>query len=303
MTSNSKQVLVTGGTGFIGAPLVHQLCEQGHSVLVLTRQKSLKEKQSSGVRYINSLDEISDDDHIDAIINLAGESLAESRWTDQQKKKLVNSRLHTTRDLFACAQRLQHKPGVLINASAIGYYGPQGDARLDETAPPVDCFSHKLCEQWEAAAQEFETFGTRVCRLRFGVVFGPGGGAFSELRRSFDFGVASQFGDGKQWMSWVHRDDVIGVILYALQHTDIEGAINTTAPEPVTNAQFCEAMRSNKRTLIKLKLPAFVMRTLVGEMAEELLLTGQRVVPKKLNDAGYSFKYPDLQSALADLLS
>ncbi len=302
MSSNNMQILVTGGTGFIGTPLVGKLKEQGHSVLVLTRQESLKQKQPGNIRYINNLDEVSDDQHLDAIINLAGESLAESRWTDQQKQKLVNSRLHTTRDLFACAQRLQHKPEVLINASAIGYYGPQGDTKLDESAPTVDCFSHKLCEQWEAAAQQFEALGTRVCRLRFGVVFGPDGGAFSELRRSFDFGVASQFGDGEQWMSWVHRDDVVAVILYALQHADIEGAINTTAPEPVTNAQFCEAMRAKKRTLIKLKLPPFVMRTLVGEMAEELLLTGQRVVPKKLIDSGYSFKYPDLQSALERLL-
>ncbi len=303
MSSNKLQILVTGGTGFIGSPLVSMLQQQGHSVRVLTRQKSLKQQQPGNVRYINSLDEVNDDEHIDAIINLAGESLAESRWTDQQKKKLVNSRLHTTRDLFACAQRLQHKPDVLINASAIGYYGPQGDTRLDESAATVDCFSHKLCKQWEAAAQEFETLDMRVCRLRFGVVFGPGGGAFSELRRSFDFGVASQFGDGAQWMSWVHRDDVVGVIMYALQHADMDGAINTTAPEPVTNADFCKTMRANKRTLIKLKLPPFVMRTLVGEMAEELLLTGQRVVPKKLTDAGYSFKYPNLQSALDDLLN
>ncbi len=303
MSSNDMQILITGGTGFIGTPLVHALSKQGQRVLVLTRQQALTQKKSDSIRYINSLDEISDDEHLHAIINLAGESLAESRWTEQQKQNLINSRLHTTRDLFTCVQRLQHKPDVLINASAIGFYGPQGDTKLDESAATVDCFSHQLCQQWEAAAQQFETFGTRVCRLRFGVVFGPDGGAFSELRRSFDFGVASQFGDGKQWMSWVHRDDVIGVILYVLQHADIAGAINTTAPEPVTNAQFCAAMRTNKRTLIKLKLPAFVMRTLVGEMAEELLLTGQRVVPKKLVDSGYTFKYPDLQPALASLLA
>ncbi|MGI9292961.1 MAG: TIGR01777 family oxidoreductase [Pseudomonadales bacterium] len=302
MSNADIQVLVTGGTGFIGVPLVRALGEYGHRVLVLTRQQSLKQQSDSKARFITSLDEIDDDEQIDSIINLAGESLAARRWSAQQKEKLVSSRADTTHQLFRLAQRLQHKPAVLINGSAIGFYGPQGDQALDESAPPVASFSQQLCQQWEAAAQEFESLGMRVCILRLGIVLGPDGGPFTELRKSFDFGVASQFADGKQWMSWIHRDDVIAIILFALQHAEIEGPINTTAPEPVTNAQFCSAMQNNKRTFIKLNLPPFLLRTMVGEMADELLLTGQRVVPKKLLDSGYTFQYPDLHAALRNLL-
>lgn len=302
MAEVNPQILVTGGTGFIGVPLVQALCEQGYRVVVLTRQQSPKALRDTAVRCIHSLDEIDAAESIDAIINLAGESLAARRWSPQQKEILVSSRVDTTRELFACAQRLQQKPAALINASAIGYYGPQGDDPLDETGPTVQCFANELCEQWEAAAREFESLGTRVCVLRLGIVLGPDGGPFTELRKSFDFGVASQFANGEQWMSWIHRDDVVAIMLFALQNDELEGPVNTTAPEPVSNAQFCAAMQQNKRTLIQLKLPAFMLRALIGEMADELLLTGQRVIPKKLVDNGYVFKFPDLQSALQDLL-
>ncbi|MGI9285505.1 MAG: TIGR01777 family oxidoreductase [Pseudomonadales bacterium] len=301
MSNADIQVLVTGGTGFIGEPLVRVLVEQGYRVLVLTRQQTLKQSVKNSVRYINSLDEIGDDERIDSIINLAGESLAARRWSAQQKEILVSSRLDITQQLFNLAHRLAHKPAVLVNASAIGYYGPQGDQVLNESAQSVTSFSQQLCQQWEAAAQEFRNLGARVCMLRLGIVLGPDGGPFTELRKSFDFGVASQFADGKQWMSWIHRDDVIAAVLFTLQREEIEGAVNTTAPEPVTNAQFCAAMQNNKRTFIKLNLPAFLLSTIVGEMAEELLLSGQRVVPKKLLDNGYQFKYPELQAALGDL--
>lgn len=297
-----SQVLVTGGTGFIGVLLVRALDEHGYRVLVLTRQQTLKRQEQSSVRYINSLDEIGNDDQLDSIINLAGESLAARRWSAQQKEKLISSRLDMTRHLFSLAQRLQHKPAVLINASAIGFYGPQGDQALDESAPPVGSFSQQLCQQWETAAQEFASLGTRICILRLGIVLGQDGGPFTELRKSFDFGVASQFADGRQWMSWIHRDDVIGIILFALKHAELDGPINTTSPEPVTNAQFCTVMQQHKRTFLRLRLPAFLLRALVGEMADELLLTGQRVVPKKLTESGYTFKYPDLQAALKNLL-
>ncbi len=302
MANVDVRILVTGGTGFIGVPLVRALREQGYRVLVLTRQQALKQQSDSNVRFINSLDEIGNGERIESMVNLAGESLAARRWSAQQKAKLIGSRLDTTRELFSLAQRLQNKPAALVNASAIGYYGPQGDQSLDESAPPVASFSQQLCQQWEAAAQEFASLGTRVCLLRFGIVLGPDGGPFAELRKSFDWGVASQFADGKQWMSWIHRDDVIGIILFALQHADIEGPVNTTAPEPVTNAQFCAAMQNNKRTFLRVRLPAFLLRTMVGEMADELLLTGQRVVPKKLADSGYTFMYPALQGALRNLL-
>lgn len=302
MSNGDIQVLVTGGTGFIGEPLVRALQAHDYRVLVLTRQQAIKQRSNTKVRFVNSFDEIGDDERIDSLINLAGESLAARRWSAQQKNILVSSRLDMTQQLFVLAQRLTHKPAVLVNASAIGYYGPQGDQALDESAPTVASFSQQLCQQWEAAAQEFTTLGIRVCMLRLGIVLGPEGGPFAELRKSFDFGVGSQFGDGKQWMSWIHRDDVIAIILFALQQAQIEGPVNTTAPEPLTNAQFCAAMQNNKRTFVRLKLPAFLLRAIVGEMADELLFSGQRVVPKKLLDNGYEFKYPELQAALRNLL-
>lgn len=295
------KILITGGTGFIGSMLVERLCADGHSAVVLTRQTDLVD--SDTVQYVQDLAAIPDDAPFDAFINLAGESIAEGRWTTRRKRQLIDSRIETTRALRTLAQRLQQPPSTLLSASAVGYYGPQDDTPLDEASPTVDCFSHALCVDWEAEARAFEELGMRVCRLRLGVVLDTGGGAWEQLARSVQFGVATYLGSGQQWLSWVHREDVVAAIRFLLEQPEASGAFNVTAPKPVTNRAFCDALRDEKGAVITLPVPGTVMRLALGELADELLLTGQRVLPRKLEALGFQYRYPTLAEALPALLA
>ncbi|MDE1464709.1 TIGR01777 family oxidoreductase [Spartinivicinus poritis] len=300
--NDKKKFLITGGTGFIGKPLVQTLIDQGHEVIVLTRNIASGAKGIQGkVTYITALDYVSDKDQIDVIINLAGEPLAGSRWNKKKKAGFLSSRLNTTSELLALVQRLEQKPQSLISGSAIGFYGPHADEELDEQAGCVDGFSHQLCHQWEQAALKFEEHGLRVCLLRMGVVLGKNGGPLVQLQIPFKLKVATQLGEGKQWMSWVHLDDVIAMMCYLVAQHDIEGAVNITAPQPVTNEQFAESLGRVEKTWFKFRMPAAWLKVLVGEMATEVLLTGQRVVPSKIVKNGYQFKYPELHSCLKSL--
>jgi uncharacterized protein (TIGR01777 family) len=294
-------ILITGGTGFIGGALVEHLRSRGDSVCIYTRSES--HFDADGLSYVTSLDSIPVDESFDVFINLAGESIAGARWTAARKQRLTDSRIDTTRALYDLACRLEQPPGLLISASAIGYYGPQGDDRLVETAETRDSFSHRLCLAWEAEARRFESLGCRVCILRLGVVLAAGGGAMEELQKSVMFGVATWMGSGRQWLSWVHRDDVIRAIDYLREHEALRGEFNLTAPEPVTNRGFSEELRGHKFSLISLPVPGFVMRAAMGELADELLLTGQRVVPHRLQQAGFEFRYNSLAEALPTLLA
>ena len=288
--------LVTGGTGFIGSALLATWYEAGHQVTVLTRQAKADTRRC---HYIQDLGVIPDDAHFDVVVNLAGASLAGARWSAAYKRDIVDSRTVTTHALVELLGRLKQPPEALLSASAIGYYGHQADQALGEEASPVPGFSQQLCQRWEEEALLAERLGVRVCRMRFGVVLDRDGGAMQEMARPFRFGVANWLGSGKQWLSWVHRDDVIAAILYLLEHRELSGAFNITAPEPVTSRGFCQVMKHYYRTFITAPVPAPVMRVLVGEMAEELLLNGQRVVPTALSNAGFEFLYPTLDSALA----
>jgi uncharacterized protein (TIGR01777 family) len=292
-------ILMTGGTGFIGGPLCQQLLGEGHQLTLLTRQ-SLADTQ--GCRYIASLDDIDSQEGIWAVINLAGASLAERRWSEAYKREILASRLETTRALLQLMQRLEQTPEILLSASAIGYYGHHGDEELSETGSTNPGFAQDLCQQWEQLALTARDMGVRVCLLRLGVVLDSGGGAFSQMARPFSFGVANWLGSGEQWLSWVHREDVVRAIQFLLQHADLQGPFNITAPQAVTSRGFCEAMKRHKRTLLTAPVPAAVMRLMVGEMAQELLLNGQRVVPAALRQAGFSFNYPDLDTALTDII-
>ena len=294
-------LLITGGTGFIGGALLQQLLAVGHSAVIYTRQQG--HIDTGQLRYVGSLEAIAADETFDAFINLAGESIAGGRWTAQRKRELVDSRVETTRALYELGCRLQHPPQILLSASAIGYYGPQEDERLGESAATHDSFSHRLCLAWEAEARRFESLGTRVCVLRFGVVLAPQGGAMEQLRKSVMFGVGTWMGNGRQWLSWVHRDDVIAGMLFLLEHRKLRGEFNFTAPEPVTNRGFCDELRAHRFSLIALPVPGFVMRLAMGELADELLLTGQRVVPQRLLEAGFEFRYRTLAEALPTLLA
>jgi uncharacterized protein (TIGR01777 family) len=291
-------VLVTGGTGFIGSALLPALRAEQHSVTVLSRV----ERRDPTCRYIRTLDELTDADRFDAVINLAGASLAGKRWTDGYKREIVASRVGLTTALVAAMQRLQEPPATLVSASAIGIYGPGGDEFKYEDSPAGTGFAAELCADWEAAALQAEALGTRVCLARLGVVLDRDGGAMEQMARPFRFGVANWMGDGHQWLSWVHRADVVSALLRLLTDSGLRGPYNVTAPTPVTSRGFCSAMKAHYRTLLTAPVPAPALKLLLGEMAEELLLSGQRVAPRRLQEAGFEFTFPTLDAALDDIV-
>ncbi len=290
------RVLLTGGTGFIGTAVTQALLAAGNEVTILSRHGHTDQPHC---RYIGTLDQISRRTRLDAVINLAGASLAGRRWNAAYKREIVESRLGTTRQLLAMFGRMEHCPATLLSASAVGYYGHQGDDVLVESSPVEPGFAQALCSDWEAVALQARSLGTRVCLLRLGVVLDTGGGALSEMARSFSVGIASWLGTGHQWLSWIHRRDVVRALMFLLEREDVQGAFNITSPSPVTSRGFAAALNRHYRTFIQAGVPAPVMRLLVGEMAGELLLQGQRVIPGRLQAAGFEFSYPDLESALA----
>jgi len=292
-------VLVTGGTGFIGSALLTRLLSGGHEVTVLTRSRAGPQR---GIHYLQDLSCLPDDAVIDAVVNLAGASLAARRWTDTYKQEILLSRLDTTRSLVDLIGRLESKPRVLVSASAIGYYGHHADEELDEDADVNPGFAQDLCARWEASALEAERHGVRICLARLGVVLDREGGAMEQMSRSFRFGVANWLGSGRQWLSWIHRRDAVSALCLMLENSNLSGAFNVTAPQPVTSRGFCEAMKRHKKTLITMPVPATAIRLMVGPMAEELLLRGQRVVPARLQSLGMQFQFPDLDSTLAEIL-
>jgi uncharacterized protein (TIGR01777 family) len=292
-------ILMTGATGFIGQPLCEQLIADGHHLTILTRRPLAN---SASRTYVDQLEAINAEERIDAVINLAGASLAERRWTPAYKREILASRLDTTEAILQLLQRLESKPKVLLSASAIGYYGHHDNEKLDEAGSSTPGFSQDLCERWEQMALAACKLDVRVCLLRLGVVLDRDGGAFTQMARPFSFGVANWLGGGYQWLSWVHRRDVIRAIVFLLQHEELDGPFNITAPQAVSSRGFCDAMKRHKRTLVSAPVPAAILRLMVGEMAEELLLNGQRVIPAALQQAGFTFDFPDLDAALTDII-
>ncbi len=292
--------LITGGTGFIGTALIASLRAAGHGVTVLTRRPRPPQER---ITFITSLDAIPAQARFDGVVNLAGASLAGARWSESYKREITSSRLDTTGAVIALLGRLQQPPAVLLSASAIGYYGHHGDEPLGEDGAAVPGFSQQLCQRWEAAALRAVDLGTRVCLLRFGVVLDRDGGAMQQMAQPFRFGIANWLGSGQQWLSWVHRKDAIAVIDFLLARPDLAGPFNITAPEPVTSRGFCAAMKRRRRTLLTAPVPAPVMRLLVGEMAQELLLQGQRVLPIRLQAEGFNFSFPTLDEALGAIMA
>lgn len=291
-------ILITGGTGFIGQALRASLLAEGHSLTLLTRQSGLK--SSASCRYIQSLETLAREQaQVDAVINLAGASLAQGRWTRSRRRVLWESRVDLTRELVAALGRLPSPPSTVLSGSAIGYYGHPGPRHLDESAPPGSGFGSELCQAWEEAALQAEALGTRVCRLRLGVVLDQGGGALPQMSLPFRLGVASWPGDGEQVLSWIHRADVVAAIEFLLAQPGGAGAVNLTAPEAVSQRELCAALRRHFRTWLTLPSPGPLLRLALGEMADELLLKGARVTPARLSRAGFAFRYPDIQAALA----
>ena len=297
-----QTVLVTGATGFIGRRLVQALTVAGHQVIVLARDPAKAATLNPPFRLITGLSQLPDDTMIDAIVNLAGEPIANGLWTVGKRHRILASRLRMTGNVVRLIKRLARKPAVLINASAVGWYGLQDDETLTEAADGRPCFTRSVCADWERAAVQAERFGVRVVRLRIGLVLGTEGGMLANLLTPFEYGLGGPIGSGRQWMSWIERDDLVRLIAHAIATPSLAGAVNATAPEPVRNAAFTRELGRVLHRPAVLPLPAAPLRLAAGDLAEELLLGGQRVVPEKALKHGFVFRYPTLGAALAAIL-
>ncbi len=303
------RIVVAGGTGFIGRPLCQRLVELGHAVTVLTRDPATaRARLAPPVSVIGwqgsrgaTGELMTALGNAEVVINLAGAPIAQGRWTEQTKDRLRRSREGTTSALVAALAQLRARPVLLISASAIGYYGPRQDEPLREDAPSGAGFLASLCREWEAAARAAERLGVRVVLPRIGVVLGKNGGALARMLPVFRLGLGGPLGNGTQWLSWIHLDDLIELLLFLLDQA-VGGPVNATAPHPVTNEEFSRVLGQTLERPVWLRTPAFVLKLLLGQMAEELLLTGQRVLPARAEAMGFRFRYPTLSEALHAIL-
>lgn len=296
------KILITGGTGFIGRRLVAHLKIQ-HEVMVLTRQGNRAyDLLGHDIKLLDNLDRLDDLNDVDIVINLAGEPIAAGRWSESRKQLLCNSRWLLTEQLVDLIKLSSTPPKLLLNASAIGWYGRQGDEPLDERCNhPHDEFTHRLCQQWEQLALQARSPQTRVCILRIGLVLGQDGGALPKLLPPYRFGLGGPMGSGRQIMSWIHIQDLVRALLFLLEHDECDGIFNGTAPRSVDNRTFSQSLARSLHRPHLLCVPAAALRLLMGESAD-LLLTGQHVLPARLQQAGFHFTYPELPQALDDLL-
>ena len=302
------KVVIAGGTGFLGAPLAEMYAEDGNAVSVLTRSLADGETRhdpGTGVPGITRVGWKADGnaglwaaaiEGADAVINLAGESLAGARWNPQTKARMRDSRILATRSLAAAITAAKAPPEVFISGSAVGYYGHTENQPLTERDPPGSDFLARLCVEWEQEAMKAARPGTRVVPLRAGVVLERSGGALPEMMKPFRFFVGGPLGSGQQYLSWIHRLDWIEIVRWIVGTPAVAGPVNATAPHPVTNREFSRALGRAMRRPSFLPVPGFALKLVVGEFAESLL-TGQRVIPARAEQEGYHFRYPDLQQA------
>ncbi|NDW20944.1 TIGR01777 family oxidoreductase [Alteromonas hispanica] len=295
-------ILITGGTGLIGSSLIKKL-KNTHSFTVLTRNpNSAQQSLGSDIKTIESVSEIDDIGGFDAVINLAGEPIADTRWTDTQKKIICDSRWDITTQLVAKMNSSRTPVKTFISGSAIGYYGRQGDKIVTEDTPVHKEFTQDLCEKWENIAMSVNTEETRVATLRTGVVLSKNGGALEKMALPFKLGVGGSLGSGKQYLSWIHLDDMVSGIEFLLNNDECKGPFNLTAPEPVTNKTFSKQLAKALSRPCLFFVPSFVMKIAMGE-SSTMLLEGQNVIPDKLVKAGFTFEYPTVDKALAAIYS
>jgi uncharacterized protein (TIGR01777 family) len=297
-------ITITGATGFIGRRVIARLGREPHQLHALSRRTNVKFGDTAV--WVSKWDPLTDAPppeslaNADAVVHLAGEPVAQ-RWTPEVKTKIRESRLRGTESLVRAIASQPRRPAVLVSASAIGIYGPHGDEILTESSEVGHGFLPEVCKEWERQATAAEALGVRVAKIRIGIVLGKEGGALEKMLPAFKAFVGGRLGSGKQWMSWVHADDVVGIIYHALMNP-ISGVFNATAPNPVTNERFtAELGRSLGRPAV-FPVPGFVLKGVLGETAD-VLLKGQRVVPKATQAAGYRFQYPDLAGALRNIVS
>ena len=295
------RLVVTGASGFIGSALCARLLEQGHSLTLFTR--GAPSEPNTGVKRWHHWtpgtlrDWDSELDGIDGVINLAGEPIADKKWTATQRRRLEKSRIDATHVLVQGCAKAKQKPKFLISASAVGYYGPHGDEIITEEAPAGGDFLSQLCRNWEEKATQAERLGMRVVLLRTGIVLGPGGGALEKMVPPFKFFIGGQLGSGKQWMSWIHLEDHVRLIIELMNNLQASGPVNATGPNPVPNKEFCQTLAKVMHRPCWATVPAFALRLALGEMAD-MLLTGQRVVPAAAEKLGFQFRYANLEDAL-----
>lgn len=294
------RVLITGGTGFVGQALCPRLAAAGHEIVILTRQSKPRVPKGASSA-VTRLDDLAPD-QFGAVINLAGAPIGDARWTEQRKKVLLDSRVSTTARLVEWMGRAPKPPQTLVSASAVGYYGEQGDRPVTEDTPPTPGFAHDLCAAWEREAAKAGALGVRVCVMRIGVVLDRDGGALAKMLPAFQLGAGGRLGAGRQYFPWIHREDMAGICQWLLENPRARGAYNAGAPKPVTNAEFTQALgRAIARPTI-VPMPEAALKLLFGEMSE-LLLISERMLPKRLLEEGFKFRYPDLASALAAIFA
>ncbi|MCF8070711.1 MAG: TIGR01777 family oxidoreductase [Desulfobacterales bacterium] len=295
------KAMIIGATGFVGQHLAKKIPEA-----ILVGRNVEKMYRLFGKREVREWDgsENSDPsffDDVDTVYHLAGESVFHGRWTREKKERIRASRVENTRHLVDIISKAESKPKTLICSSAVGYYGSQGDEKLTEHSPPGNDFLAQVCMDWEKEALRAEEFDVRVVRIRTGVVLGADGGALTQMLPPFKLGVGGRLGSGRQYMSWIHIDDLVGTMLYARVNTNVRGAVNAVSPNPVTNSEFTRTLANALHRPAILPAPGFVLKIILGEFAN-VLLGSQRVVPEALQEAGYNFIFPGLEKALKDLV-
>jgi uncharacterized protein (TIGR01777 family) len=292
-----RTILVSGGSGFIGRNLCKRLAGSAEKLIVLSRNPVNAAKVlPQSVEIISDLTQLNEP--VDILINLAGEPIADKRWSEKRKATITQSRIQNTQTLYQYFKQAEMPPSIVISGSAIGYYGGgiANNQSVTEEGAVEPNFSSKLCADWENTAKQFEQLGARVCFLRTGIVLGEQG-ALSKLLPAFKLGLGGPIASGKQWMPWIHIDDMVEIIAYAIQN-DLSGPINCTVPNPVTNREFAKTLGKVLKRPSIVPMPAVFVKLLFGQMGNELMIQGQSVVPQKLQQQGFNFKYTSLYSAL-----
>jgi uncharacterized protein len=299
------KVAVVGGTGFIGTRLIERLQAEGHQVVLLVRNRSKAQSQFPKAEVVEYSPKQSGPwqqsiSGCDGVINLAGEPLA-TRWNDSIKKEVLESRTLGTQKIVEAIAQANPKPSVLINASAVGYYGTSETATFQETSSPGDDFLAYVCKEWEAEAEKVKASGTRLVIIRIGIVLGPDGGVLARMMLPFQVFAGGPLGSGEQWVSWIHRDDLVNLILKALTDPAVAGIFNGTAPNPVRMGELCQVLGKIVKRPSWLPVPGFALELLLGEAAK-LVLEGQQVLPQQTQATGFQFQYPTLQTALKQIV-
>lgn len=300
------KVAITGATGFVGRRLVEQLQAKGHQPLILTRNTASASRTFPNLEIVayTPTESGSWQEAIagcDAVVHLAGEPIAESRWTPKHKQEILDSRKLSTQKIVEAIAKANPKPRVLVNASAIGYYGTSETATFDENSPSGNDFLSEVCRNWETEAQKIKYADVRLVILRFGIILGNGG-ALTKMIPPFQLFAGGPLGTGNQWFSWIHRDDLVNLIIESLTRNDMEGVFNATAPNPVRMSEFCQVLGETLNRPSWLPVPSFALEALLGEGAK-VVLEGQEVLPKRTISSGFNYQYPKLKEALAEILA